>query len=89
MSERTVVIGSSVGLHARPAALFTQKVAAQPIAVNVGRPGEEPVDAGSILMVLALGVSHGESVVISADGEGSEPLLDELAELLARDLDAE
>lgn len=89
MADRSVVVGSSVGLHARPAALFTQAVAGQALPVTIGRPGEDPVDAGSILMVLALGVGHGERVVISSDSEQADQLLDELAELLARDLDAE
>ena len=89
MAERTVVIGSSVGLHARPAALFTQAVAAQPVRVAIGRPGGEPVDAASVLMVLTLGIACGETVMISAEGSGADAALDELAALLSRDLDTE
>ncbi len=89
MPQRTVTIASSVGLHARPAALFVQAATATGLPVMIGRDGDEPVDARSILGVMALGAKHGESVVLSADGDGADTALDELVALLARDLDAE
>lgn len=89
MAERIVTVGSSVGLHARPAALFTQAAGRQDVEVTISRPDGEPVDAASILHVMTLGVGHGEAVVLRADGEGADAVLDELATLLARDLDAE
>jgi len=88
-SQRTVTIASSVGLHARPAALFVQAATATGIPVQISRVGEEPVDARSILGVMALGAKHGEEVELTADGEGAEAALDELVALLSRDLDAE
>jgi phosphocarrier protein len=88
MSERHVTVASSVGLHARPAALFTQAAAKVAVPVTIAKPGEEPVDAKSILMVLTLGVGHGEEVVLAAEGDGAEEALDELVALLEQDLDA-
>jgi len=87
MAERTVTVGSRVGLHARPAAIFTQAVARQPVAVTIARPGQEPVDARSILLVLTLGIGPADQVVLRAEGEGAEAVLDDLAVLLAGDLD--
>ncbi len=88
MASRHVVVGSTVGLHARPAALFTQAAARQPVPVTIARPGGDPVDARSILLVLTLGVAHGDTVVIAADGDGADAALDELETLLASNLDA-
>ncbi|GAB6897694.1 HPr family phosphocarrier protein [Kineosporia succinea] len=88
MPERTVVIGSSVGLHARPASLFTQAATAASVPVTIARAGGEPVDARSILLVLSLGVKNGETVTLAAEGEGADAVLDSLADLLSRDLDA-
>lgn len=85
MSTRTVTIASRVGLHARPAMLFTQAVAATGAAVTIGRPGQPAVDAASILFVMSLAVGHGEDVELGSDDEAA---LDELAALLATDLDA-
>jgi len=89
MAQRTVTIASSVGLHARPAALFVQAATATGLPVQIGRDGEDPVDARSILGVMALGAKNGEQVVLTADGEGADGALDGLVELLSRDLDAE
>ncbi|HEX8970545.1 HPr family phosphocarrier protein [Oryzihumus sp.] len=89
MAQRTVTIASSVGLHARPAALFVQAATATGLSVQIGRDGEDAVDARSILGVMALGAKHGEAVVLTADGDGADAALDGLVELLSRDLDAE
>jgi len=88
MPERHVVVGSSVGLHARPAALFTQAAAKAPVPVTIEKVGGNPVDAKSILLVLTLGVAHADEVVLRAEGDGAEEALDALAALLAQDLDA-
>lgn len=89
MAQRTVTIASSVGLHARPAALFVEAVNETGLEVEIGRPGDDAVDASSILGVMALGAKHGEVVVLTADGDGAEEALDGLVALLSRDLDAE
>ncbi|HYR64290.1 MAG TPA: HPr family phosphocarrier protein [Actinomycetota bacterium] len=89
MAQRNVVIASSVGLHARPASLFVRAAARQPVKVTIAKVGSDPVDARSILSVLALDARNGDEVVLSAEGEGDEQSLVELAALLERDLDAE
>ena len=89
MSQRTVAVASRVGLHARPAMLFTQAVAATGIPVTIAPEGGEPVDASSILFVMSLGIPHGAVVTLAADGAGADEALDGLVTLLATDLDAE
>jgi phosphocarrier protein len=89
MVSRTVVIGSASGLHARPAALFVAAAAAQPVKVTIRTGDRKPVPAASILSVLALGAVHGAEVTLEAEGDGAQEAIDALAELLARDLDAE
>lgn len=89
MVTRTVVIGSASGLHARPAALFVAAAAAQPVKVTISTGDRKPVPAASILSVLALGATYGTEVTLHADGDGAQAAVDTLAELLARDLDAE
>ncbi|RIJ76953.1 HPr family phosphocarrier protein [Nakamurella silvestris] len=89
MATRTVVIASTVGLHARPASLFTQAVDATGLDITIAKDGEEPVDAASILMVMALGAGHGETMTLASEDEGADAALDSLVALLSRDLDAE
>ncbi len=89
MPERRVAVGSKVGLHARPAALFVQAAARQPVKVTIAKDGKAPVDARSILAVLSMDARGGEEVVLHADdSDQAEAALDELAAVVATDHDA-
>ena len=88
MPERTVTVGSQSGLHARPAKLFVQAAAKQPVKVTI-TAGDRTVDARSMLGVLSLGVNTGGTVTLAADGEGADAALDALVAMLESDLDAE
>jgi phosphocarrier protein len=81
VAERKVTVASEVGLHARPAAAFVRAAAQAPFDVTVARPGDAAVNAKSILSVLALDVRQGEVIVITADGDGADTLLDALASI--------
>lgn len=81
MPERTTTIVSPSGLHARPAALFTQAVSKSGLKITVSK-GDKAVNAASILAVISLGVAQGESVTIASDDDGADAVLDELVELL-------
>ncbi|MCC9174169.1 MULTISPECIES: HPr family phosphocarrier protein [Arthrobacter] len=91
MAERKATVASRVGLHARPASIFAEAAAAQPVDVTIameGDPAEEAMDASSMLSLMSLGASHGDVVVLRSDGEGAETALEELAKILETDLDA-
>ncbi|AWS40897.1 HPr family phosphocarrier protein [Streptosporangium subroseum] len=79
MAERQVIVKAEVGLHARPAATFVQTAAKASLDVTIAKGSGQPVNGKSILAVLALDVRQGDSVVIRAEGEGADELLDQLA----------
>lgn len=87
MSERQVTIGSKVGLHARPASLFAKAVKNAGVPVKIAKDGQPPVNAASLLSLLTLGAEFGEKVTLSAEGEGADVALDELAAMLGSELD--
>lgn len=86
---RTVRIGSSHGLHARPAKLFAQAAKDAGIPITIAKGSGAPVNAASILGVIALGVEQGDYVTLTADGDNAESAIDTLSELLTTDHDAE
>lgn len=87
MAQRAVVVGSRVGLHARPASLFVKAAAAQAVPITI-RMGDKPaVDARSILRVLALGAKNGDTVILEADGDDAEAALEAVATVVAEDHD--
>ncbi|QGK69812.1 HPr family phosphocarrier protein [Allosaccharopolyspora coralli] len=91
MEHRRAVIASTVGLHARPAAVLARTAGNQPVAVHIAKVADgaagDPVDASSVLGLMALGVRHGEVVELSADGTEAAAVLDTLVELLEENLD--
>ena len=90
MPERKVKVGSSVGLHARPATIFIQAAAKQPVKVTIAKAGGNPVDARSVLFVLGPGrPQRRRGRAPAAEGDGADAALDELEALLQRDLDKE
>ncbi len=84
MAERTVVVASRSGLHARPAALFSEAAAGLGVPVTVTNAAGSTADAASILGILALGVDHGQPVTLRSE---SAAAVDVLAAMLERDLD--
>jgi phosphocarrier protein HPr len=85
MPTKSVVVGSAVGLHARPAALISEAAGALDSEVMIGVPGGDPVDASSALMIMTLGAGKGDTVEVSGDDEGD---VDIIAALVEKDLDA-
>ncbi|MFD0775764.1 HPr family phosphocarrier protein [Streptomonospora algeriensis] len=81
MAQRRVTVQSEVGLHARPAALFVESAANAGGEVTVGKGEGQAVSAKSILAVMGLDVRKGDEIVITAEGEGAEQVLDRLAEI--------
>jgi len=85
MASKTVIVGSAVGLHARPAAIISEAVVNAGVPVTLALDGGEAVDAGSALMIMTLGAGNGASVTVAADDEA---VVNAIAELVEQDLDA-
>ena len=85
MASKTVKVGSSVGLHARPATLIAQAVTELGVPVTIGVPGGGQMDAGSALLIMTLGAKCGDEVVVESDDEAA---LERIAGMVEADLDA-
>lgn len=85
MPTRTVTVGSSIGLHARPAAIIAEAAVAAGASITLSVAGGERVDAGSALMIMTLDAGQGTQVTVASDDEAA---LDTISELVAQDLDA-
>lgn len=86
MPTTTVTVGSTVGLHARPAAIISEAAGELDSEVFLGVPGDEPVDAGSSLMIMTLGAGHGDTIEVSGEVETDVATI---AALVAKDLDTD
>ncbi|GED57888.1 HPr family phosphocarrier protein [Brevibacillus formosus] len=82
MRERQVIVQLAQGLHARPASLFVKVAASFSSEIELNKD-EKKVNAKSIIGVMSLAVSKGQSVVLTADGADAEQALDALERVLA------
>ncbi|CAI8768992.1 HPr family phosphocarrier protein [Brevibacillus fortis] len=81
MRERQVIVGLAQGLHARPATLFVKVAASFSSEIGLNKD-EKKVNAKSIIGVMSLAISKGQSVVLTADGADAEQALDALENVL-------
>lgn len=80
MPTKSVVVGSAVGLHARPAAIIAERVGELGAEVTING-----VDASSSLMIMTLGAGKGDAVEVASEDQAA---LDVIAALVEQDLDA-
>ncbi len=80
MPSKSVAVGSSVGLHARPAALIAEAAGQLDASVTING-----MDATSALMLMTLGAKCGDSVEVASDDQAA---LDAIAAMVEQDLDA-
>ena len=85
MPTKTVVVGSAVGLHARPAAIIAEAAGELDSEVTIAITGDDPVDASSSLMIMTLGAGNGDTVEVAGDDQAA---VDKIAALVEQDLDA-
>jgi phosphoenolpyruvate-protein phosphotransferase len=65
--QRTVVITLRQGLHARPAALLARRAKGCGAHISLAAHGRT-ADARSVVAIMALGVRHGDEVIVKAEG---------------------
>jgi len=80
-SERTVLITNKRGLHARASAKFVTLASSQSASVEVEKDGSK-VAGTSIMGLMMLGAAMGDSVTITASGDGASQALDALCGLV-------
>ncbi|HLR48750.1 MAG TPA: HPr family phosphocarrier protein [Corynebacterium sp.] len=89
MASKTVKVGSSVGLHARPASIIADAAAEFDEDIFLALVGEDDdddeTDAASSLMIMALGAEQGDEVTVTSENAEA---VEKIAALIEQDLDA-
>ena len=86
--EASLVITNKVGLHLRPAGLLVQAAARFQSKITV-RFADKTANAKSIMGVMKLGVSMGDSILVQAEGEDAEQAIAALTDLVRRNFNEE
>lgn len=85
MTSKTVTVGSTVGLHARPAAQIAQAAADYDEDITLTLPGKPPANADSSLMIMMLGATHGDTITVASDNPAA---VETITALIGSELDA-
>lgn len=78
MVRGSVVVGTEVGLHARPAADFVRLASLSGHQVHISNRAGKKAIGTSILGVLSLGAKYGEELSIEVDGPDEVSVLEAL-----------
>ncbi len=79
--SRMVLVCNKRGLHARASAKFVTLAASLPAEVEVEKDGSK-VCGTSIMGLMMLGAAKGDTIVISAAGDGAEAAVEALTALV-------
>ncbi|MGM9971462.1 MAG: HPr family phosphocarrier protein [Anaeroplasmataceae bacterium] len=81
--EKTVIVKSTVGLHASLAAKVVQAASKYDVDINLYY-NDKVVDVKSILGLMSLAIPSGENVRIVATGEEAEAAINDISEILEK-----
>ena len=84
MITKPITIQIASGLEARPVALLVQ-VASQYESKIYVEDGSRKVNAKSIMGMMSLGLSTGESIVVSAEGSDEQAAIENIERYLSSD----
>ena len=85
MTEREVIVGHRLGLHARAAARVVQLSSRYQSVISLLRNDNGKTveaDARSILSILLLAAAHGSALVVRADGADENDAVNSICEYL-------
>jgi phosphocarrier protein HPr len=82
MTERTVMVANTLGIHARPASQIVQTATKFDARMSLERDGIS-ADAKSIMSVMMLAAAHNTTVTIRAWGRDEKDAVETLAALFA------
>lgn len=81
MLKKTVTIGLASGLEARPVAMLVQIASKYDSEISV-ESGEKRVNAKSIMGMMTLCLTAGESILVEADGSDEEAAVSDIEKYL-------
>lgn len=81
--EKTILVKSTVGLHASLAAKVVQAASKYNVDINL-HYNDMIVDVKSILGLMSLAIPSGENVKVVATGDEAEAAINDIAEILEK-----
>lgn len=77
MKKFNYTIQDELGIHARPAGLLAKLAKRFESSIEISK-GDKNVQASQLLMLMGLGIKHGDEVAVSIDGADEDKAFEEL-----------
>ncbi|GED25745.1 hypothetical protein BAG01nite_18470 [Brevibacillus agri] len=88
MIQFEVTVTVEGGLHARPAALLVNRSAQSQAKITLSK-GDKQADVRSILGIMTLGVTQGDKLIVSVEGEDEEKVASSLQQFFEQSFESE
>lgn len=85
MKEFNYTITDEIGIHARPAGMLAKKAKAFESSVTIAK-GDKEAALTKLMAVMALGVKHGDTVTVRAEGADEEAAIAEIKKFFEENL---
>lgn len=85
MISKTLTIKNTIGLHARPAALFVQTANQFGSEIRIKKDNSE-INGKSIMGIMAIGIASGETIEIITEGHDELEAMEALIDLVEHKL---
>ena len=85
MKEFNYTITDEIGIHARPAGMLAKKAKAFESSFTIAK-GEKEAALTKLMAVMALGVKHGDTVTVKAEGADEEAAIAEIKKFFEENL---
>lgn len=85
MKEFNYTITDEIGIHARPAGMLAKKAKAFESSVTIAK-GQKEAALTKLMAVMALGVKHGDTVTVKAEGADEEAAIAEIKKFFEENL---
>lgn len=85
MKEFNYTITDEIGIHARPAGMLAKKAKAFESSVTIAK-GDKEAALTKLMAVMALGVKHGDTVTVKAEGADEEAAIAEIKKFFEENL---
>ncbi len=81
--QKSIIVKSTVGLHASLAAKVVQAASKYAVDINLIYK-DKTIDVKSILGLMSLAIPSGENVIIEANGDQAEAAIADIEEVLTK-----
>lgn len=85
MKEFNYTITDEIGIHARPAGVIAKKAKEFSATITISKDGKS-AELRKLMAVMGLGIKHGDTVTVKAEGEDEELAITAIEELFKSEL---